>query len=266
MRVRIAVFSSTNDGVVLDVEPGCTWPPELAPGWVRMRRRAGVDPTVYCNLSHLGALRAAFDAAGVPQPHYWVARYDGRPEIPAGTVAKQYADDKLLGKHYDMNAVADYWPGVDGDDFMSLKDQLVTYNGEPMTVEQVLKYLESAVREIYVRLTKQGNDQEPGGLPAATGERWTSGSDLLVGAHAHAKWADQGVGRLEVKFDALRQELSDDEVKILTAVRAIERGELDAEQLLAALEPKLPAALAAGLRQVIRDGVGDATNTQEDPK
>ena len=49
VRVRIAVFASTDDGEVLDVEPGNATPAESV-DWVLMRRRAGVDPTVYMNM------------------------------------------------------------------------------------------------------------------------------------------------------------------------------------------------------------------------
>lgn len=116
VRVRIAVFHTTDDGVVLDCEPGnCT--PAQSVDWVLMRRRAGVDPTVYCNQhdTETGwpAVRAAFQARGVREPHYWVADYDGVAEIPAGAVAKQYADNLMLGHPWDVSVVADHWPGVD---------------------------------------------------------------------------------------------------------------------------------------------------------
>ena len=110
--VRIARSASTNDGHVLDVERFLATP-DQAPGWVQMRRSAGANPTVYCNGSSLGAVQAAFVAAGVPQPHYWIARYDNVPAVPAGVVAKQYINDPSSGGHYDLSAVADYWPGVD---------------------------------------------------------------------------------------------------------------------------------------------------------
>lgn len=110
--IRIARSASTNDGHVLDVERYLALPAE-APGWVQMRRSAGVDPTVYCNASALGAVQAAFAAAGVPEPHYWIAHYDNAPTVPAGVVAKQYINDPASGGHYDLSAVADYWPGVD---------------------------------------------------------------------------------------------------------------------------------------------------------
>jgi hypothetical protein len=112
VKVRIATQASVNDGVVLDVEPGDATP-QQAPGWVQMRRAAGVDPTIYCNLTQLPVVQAAFTAAGVAQPHYWVARYDGVANLPAGCVAKQYADPKTSGGHWDLSAVADFWPGVD---------------------------------------------------------------------------------------------------------------------------------------------------------
>lgn len=106
--VEIAVSSHDNLGQVLDVETGDATPAE-APGWVQMRRAAGVDPTVYCNSSTWPAVQQAFAAAGVAQPHYWIAQYDGDPAIPAGAVAKQYADPGP----YDLSSVVAYWPGVD---------------------------------------------------------------------------------------------------------------------------------------------------------
>ena len=110
VKVRIAVFSRTNDGHVLDIEPGCSTPAS-APGWVLMRRRAGVDPSVYCNTSTLPTVQAAFRAAGVPEPHYWIASYPGiGAALYAGSVAHQYADPGPV----DISVVADYWPGVDG--------------------------------------------------------------------------------------------------------------------------------------------------------
>lgn len=109
VKVRIAVFSSTADGHVLDVEPGCSTPGN-APGWVVRRRAAGVDPTVYCSLSQWPVVRAAFAAAKVAQPHWWIAAYPGNgPVLYSGTVAHQYANPGPV----DISVVADYWPGVD---------------------------------------------------------------------------------------------------------------------------------------------------------
>jgi len=114
VKVPIAVFPTTNDGVVLDVELGNATP-DQAPGWVSMRRRNGVDPTVYCSEGVWGTVRAAFRQHGVVEPHYWVAAYPGEGIIvPAGAVAHQYTD---TGK-VDLSAVNDYWPGVDWSDGM----------------------------------------------------------------------------------------------------------------------------------------------------
>lgn len=112
-KVRIAIFASVNDGHVLDVEPGDATPAE-APGWVMMRRRAGLaEPTIYCNLSTWPQVRREFDQRNIRQPQYWIARYDGVPEVYRGSVAKQYANPPTSGGHWDLSAVADYWPGVD---------------------------------------------------------------------------------------------------------------------------------------------------------
>lgn len=124
--VEIAVSSHHNLGVVLDVETGDATPAE-APGWVTMRRAAGVDPTIYCNSSTWPAVRQAFHVAGVAEPHYWIAQYDGDPTIFTGAVAKQYADPGP----YDLSSVADYWPGVDPtpqeDDMPYTPQQLVEF-------------------------------------------------------------------------------------------------------------------------------------------
>lgn len=106
--VRIAAEPSTNDGVVGDGPPdNGTWPAWVQ--WTVRRRAAGVDPTMYTNASSWAAGKAAFAAAHVAEPHWWIAHYDGDPAIPAGAVAKQYASNDS----YDTSSVADYWPGVD---------------------------------------------------------------------------------------------------------------------------------------------------------
>jgi hypothetical protein len=112
VHVGIAVFSTTNDGHVLDCEPGNATPAQSV-DWVLSRRAAGVDPTVYCGRNTWwAAIRAAFRARGVAEPHYWVADYSvdqSDPVIPPGAIALQYRD----AGQYDLSVVADHWPGVD---------------------------------------------------------------------------------------------------------------------------------------------------------
>jgi hypothetical protein len=119
IRVRIARRVTTNDGHVLDVESGIptVWPPSQAiVDWVLMRRKAGIEPTIYCNqLNDWNTIRSLFRNAGVVEPNYWVARYNNVQEIPTGAIAKQYANPPLSGGHFDLSVVADYWPGVDRD-------------------------------------------------------------------------------------------------------------------------------------------------------
>lgn len=111
LKVKIVKKASTNDGHVLDVEPGDATP-EQAPGWAAMRRRSGFAyPTIYCNRSTWPLVKAAFAAQGVAPPLYWIATASGRPEIPDGAIAAQYLLDVAPG--IDVSAVADYWPGVD---------------------------------------------------------------------------------------------------------------------------------------------------------
>lgn len=108
VHVGIAVRASYNGGEVLDVERGDAAPAE-APGWVLMRREAGIDPTIYCSESLWTTVAREFNNQGVVAPHYWIAHYDGSPDIPIGAVAKQYSNTP----GWDVSSVADYWPGVD---------------------------------------------------------------------------------------------------------------------------------------------------------
>lgn len=141
VKVRIARRVSTNDGHVLDVEYGIptVWPPtQTIVQWVRMRRASGVEPTIYCNqLNDWGPIRNLFHDANEPEPNWWVARYNNDPTIPRGAIAKQYANPDVHGQgHYDLSSVADYWPGVDGQE-MSTADDMFTFtdpNGVTRTV------------------------------------------------------------------------------------------------------------------------------------
>lgn len=107
IKVRIAVFASTNDGDVLDVENGDASPDQAA-GWIKMRQEAGIFvPTIYCNRSTRPAVEAA--CAGLTFD-LWIATLDGTQDI-AGTVAVQYAGSAITGQNYDLSIVTDDgWP------------------------------------------------------------------------------------------------------------------------------------------------------------
>lgn len=115
IHVPIAVFASTNGGLVLDCEAGDATPAQ-APGWVKMRRAAGVvRPTVYTPGSQVGAVKQACAAAGLVQHRdyeLWVAHYDGRPSPDGyGEAAKQFTDHGPGGENVDISAVFDdAWP------------------------------------------------------------------------------------------------------------------------------------------------------------
>jgi hypothetical protein len=109
VKVRIAVLPGTNDGHVFDGPPdNATWPQVV--GWVAMRRRAGADPSVYTDLDQWPVAQGFFRQAGVAEPHWWIANWNGVTNVPPGMVAHQYAN---VGTAYDLSAVLDYWPGVD---------------------------------------------------------------------------------------------------------------------------------------------------------
>jgi hypothetical protein len=106
--VAIATNPNTDKGVVGDGPPdNGTWDQWIR--WVGLRRAAGVEPTLNTNASNWDAGKAAFAAAKVAEPLWWIAHYDNDPAIPAGAIAKQYASNS----RYDTSSVAAYWPGVD---------------------------------------------------------------------------------------------------------------------------------------------------------
>lgn len=124
----------TNQGIVGDVEPECMSIPQSI-GWVQLRRRAGFDPSLYVNETYgWNPCKAAFAQAGVPQPHWWVADYDGIPIIPVGAVAKQYENPSLTHGHFDLSVALDYWPGVDpqGDDMPTILGLAPLAPGTPL--------------------------------------------------------------------------------------------------------------------------------------
>jgi hypothetical protein len=113
VKARIAVFSATNDGHILDVEWGCSTP-QNAPGWVAKRRKAGIDPSVYTSYGNLGQNWAIvineFHRQGIAEPHWWIAAYPGNgPNLYPGSHAHQWQNPGPV----DISVVADYWPGVD---------------------------------------------------------------------------------------------------------------------------------------------------------
>jgi hypothetical protein len=232
--VQIAVFARDNLGVVLDVENGDATPAE-APGWVVMRRKAGVDPTVYCNASTWPAVRAAFRAAGVAEPHYWIAAYDGDPTIPAGAIAKQWRD----AGPYDQSAVADYWPGVDSEVDMPLTQadvDLILNTKLGSSGPTVGAALQSIASDVW-------NHTE---VDAATGKPIRMGA--IMG------WADRmrnlqsdgingNIGAVSAKVDALEKQMA-----ALTAT-----GGPSAAQIQAAVQAGAKAAVQELLAELGKD-------------
>jgi hypothetical protein len=109
VHVRIAVRWTTRDGHVIDRENGDATP-EQAAAWAHQRRLDGYPwPAVYCSESNQQAVIDAFNAIHEPMPLWWLAHYDNVDVLPAGCIAKQYADPGPL----DRSVVADRWPGVD---------------------------------------------------------------------------------------------------------------------------------------------------------
>jgi hypothetical protein len=110
--VTIAINAATTGADVYDRENGDILTSQV-PQILARERAGGRNPTIYVDASMWSNVVSVVRKAGIPQPPYWVADYDGDAIIPAGAVAKQYANNKTF--NYDMSVVADYWPGIDPD-------------------------------------------------------------------------------------------------------------------------------------------------------
>ena len=217
VKVEIVKKASTNAGHVLDVEPGDATPAE-APGWVRMRRAAGAIPTVYCNTSTWPSVRAAFRSAGVAEPYYWLARYDGKSDwdagwAAAGVVAKQYRGNVAPG--FDLSSVADHWPGVDGDDIVTPED---------------IKAIAAACGQatLDAALQNKSNGQ-------------------MIPFRELAGWTLRGIDVANDKLNGISKVLTD------LALKVGQQNGVTAEQLAAALAPALLPDLVAAVKEDLAD-------------
>jgi hypothetical protein len=107
--VTIVTNASVNAGDVLDVEAGDATPAQTQ-AWIAMRKRSGLyRPTIYCNLSTVGAVRAGTGPYILGKDwDLWVARWDGNDSsVYPLAVAKQ--EQNITS--YDVSVVyAGNWP------------------------------------------------------------------------------------------------------------------------------------------------------------
>lgn len=182
-----------------DVEVGCIWPPRTAVPWVLRARADGYDPTIYVNeLNDWGPVRQAFRDAGVPEPHYWVARYNGVRSYPEGSIGRQFAHPHdgdgvadrpwETGKHYDLSIIAPYWPGVDDGGL------------ENMTEEQMKKFADMIADSINERVLwspRYGDEEAERNLVDAAIERTNRTISLSDGLPVVAERLGQVVNLLD---------------------------------------------------------------------
>jgi hypothetical protein len=133
VEVAVSVSTPPARGRVLDVESGDATAAE-AVAWCRSYGGPNSELAVYCNASTWPSVRAAFAAAGVSEPNYWVAEYDNDPTIPAGAVAKQYASND----NFDTSSVSSYWPGVDPAPIPPEQDMPLTTADAQLVVKTLL--------------------------------------------------------------------------------------------------------------------------------
>lgn len=248
-RVRIAAFAATNDGDVGDVENGDMTPAQ-AVSWVKLRRAAGARPSLYVNLSNVDAVRAAFAEAGEPLPELWLAHYDGIAEIPAGFVAKQYANSPITGGHYDESVVADWWSTIDGPNAgprSSGKLRVIAGHGgqdagaqraghveREMNIDAVLSFNDVASRQYVPRevtvITYPASDPRDGNtiLLEKIAQANAAGPDQLL-IEVHHNVDEQVAGGTQIWISQRAKDKPGDETWIVAPILATEIGFLIGE-------------------------------------
>lgn len=107
--ISIATRATTAGADAYDVESGDLTPAQCPAVWHR-ERAAGREPVAYVNHTERVLVRAAFIAAAMTEPRYWLATLDGTTPWDAGLVAIQCDGQAQTGAHYDVSVVVDDWP------------------------------------------------------------------------------------------------------------------------------------------------------------
>jgi hypothetical protein len=212
LKLVITVFGDVY-GDVLDVETGDATP-DQAVDWVRMCRITADEPYpgVYCNSSLWPTVQAAFAAHQVDPPWYWIADYDGRPDIPPGAVAKQYLNAPASGGHFDLSAIS----------------------------PALITYMKTG--------GKQMLSQDDANLIVTTLLDWKIVTPSAGPGVGRAVWDVLGDGeRLTAQLATLDGEMSADQKAVLTAIAAAGAVGGDVEALANNLAGPLAAALAPHL-------------------
>ncbi len=113
-KVGITMGSGTLGADVADVENG-DYTPATAAAWLKAKIARDGHGALYFSRGLFGAVHAATVAAGISDDHWtvWAADWTGAEHVLPGTYATQYDHPPHSGGHFDLSAVADYWPGVD---------------------------------------------------------------------------------------------------------------------------------------------------------
>lgn len=109
-KLRIAVLASTNDGHVLDVETGDATP-EQAPGWVKMRKEAGlIRPLLYFPQSNLTTVKEKLTSAE-ERAEFWIGAWVTTGPYQADEAwGTQFDHPPHSGGHFDLSLVDEsYW-------------------------------------------------------------------------------------------------------------------------------------------------------------
>lgn len=114
LQVDICVENIVTNAHVADVESGGLTPDQGAEYAVR-KVAAGGHPVIYFSASRWDEIHAAMDRRGLAPGSFgvWVALWNQLQDLDPNWIAHQFADDAMIGQHWDLSTVRDYWPGLD---------------------------------------------------------------------------------------------------------------------------------------------------------
>jgi hypothetical protein len=87
---------------IIDIEPGCVWPPEKAVPWAKTRRSQELDLTVYCNRFAVPMVREAL--AGFHW-HLFLSTLDGSKPTEYEGIALRAVQHTDRSNAYDLSVV-----------------------------------------------------------------------------------------------------------------------------------------------------------------
>lgn len=257
--------------VLLDVEDGAGGPTSVRQLLDAVRARGYPSPLIYVPHWYWSSRWGRPDMGGWGLAGNWHSAYPDntvrRKEAFAGwidTAFARYPDvgglPTVVAQYTSSLAVANHPNGkIDGNAFRGSREELAALlEGDDMPSAKEIA--DAIMEELEER--RYATVRDDGTIPPDT-EPDRSVVNMLVEGTRKDKWSEQrtvrteeAVGRVEVKLDAIQGSLTEGEIRVLAAVRAVDSGSLVAEEVVDGVAGILPDSLVEALARLGRRAPG----------